>query len=89
MSSSTSWRRGTITSTPAVALSAAEMYTAACGSPARADTSGTSSAVRNPMLQIPGRGYSSITTVRKALDCENTLSAKLFTPPYTAPTIGM
>jgi hypothetical protein len=27
--------------------------------------------------------------LRKALDCENTLSAKLFTPPYTAPTMGM
>ena len=33
------------------------------------------------MLQTPARGYSIITTLRKELDCDSTLSAKLFTPP--------
>ena len=33
------------------------------------------------MLQTPGRGYSTITTLRKEFDWDSTLSAKLFTPP--------
>ena len=41
------------------------------------------------MLQVPARGYSTITTWRKELDCEKTLSAKLLTPPYTVRTSGM
>ena len=65
------------------------MYTATCGSRSLSLTSGTSSAVRKPMLQAPARGYSIITTLRKEFDCESTLSAKLLTPPYTVRTTGM
>src|SRR4029077_7128328 len=83
------FRRGTNTHDPAVAFRATETYTAACGSPSLSLTSGTSSAVMKPMLQAPGRGYSIMTTLRKELDCENTLSVKLLTPPYTVRTTGM
>ncbi len=37
--------------------------------------------VMKPMLHTPVRGYWIITTLRNELLCENTLSAKLFTPP--------
>ncbi len=68
MSSSTISLRGTMTMNPAVAFKALEMYTQACCSPVRRLTSGTSSAVRKPMLQMPARGYWIITTLRKELD---------------------
>ena len=41
------------------------------------------------MLQAPARGYSTITTLRKELDCDSTLSARLLTLPYTVRTTGM
>src|SRR5213596_2232681 len=65
------------------------MYTATCGAPLLWLISGTSSAVRKPMLQAPARGYSTITTLRKELDCDSTLSARLLTLPYTVRTTGM
>src|SRR5579862_6516592 len=65
ISSSTTTRFGTITRNPAVAFKADDKYTPTCNSPVRSETSGTFSAVMNPMLHAPGRGYSIITTLRK------------------------
>ncbi len=66
---------------PEVGLGAVEMKTHLTCWPVRLLTSATSSAVTKPMLQIPGRGYSTATTWRKELLEDSTLSVKLFTPP--------
>ena len=89
ISSSTTSAAGTITMNPDVGLGVVGMYTHACCTPVLSAISATFSAVMNPMLHTPARGYWIITTLRNELLVENTLSAKLFTPPWIDRTSGM